>query len=289
MLELLFEPKPQKLQIAFDCPPTTTANPTWRCGAGGFLLRFYEIWGYSKKPGFPDYLLVDTPIAGPMYTRWVFIDGFLQANDGLYLCAMCDAAAFRTKVDSKAHTGIEHFFPKSIYPHLAIHPRNLIPICTHCNSIKNDDDLMELCGSTLGIQELLLPYQPHQPGLNEMAYVDVFPRGSPVAGSHPLEIKFRPTVAFTEATSLLAHFGTLYHVEERWNNELDQIGEQVFRRIQQFLMGDVQMGNDLSDAGFLQERLELLMALTSKEKSRQGSLWYGNSVDAQASHRYTAT
>ena len=54
-------------------------------------------------------------------------------------------------------------------------------------------------------------------------------------------------------------------MEKRWNNQLDQIGEQVFRRMQQFLMADVQMGNDLSDVEFLQERLEILMALTSKE------------------------
>ncbi len=264
-VELLFEPKPQKLQVAFDCSSTASVDPPWKCGAGGFLMRFYDIWGYSKNPGFPDYLFGDAPIAGPMYTRWVFIDEFLHANDGLYLCAICDAAAFRTKVHSKALTGIEHFFPKSIYPHLAIHPRNLIPICTNCNNTKSDNDLMELCGSTLGIQELLLPYQQHQPGLNQMAYVEVLPRGSRAIGQHPLEIKFRPTVAYADATSLLAHFETLYHVEERWNNELDQIDEQMFRRIQQFLMADVQMGNDLKDVDFFVDRLELLMALTSME------------------------
>ena len=307
---LLFTPAPKSLQVSYNCSSKTGSDPSWKCAASDFCLRFYDIWGYSKNPGFPDYLFVAAPMTGQMYTRWDFIDGFLAANDALYLCAICDATAFRTQVDSKGHTGIEHFFPKSIYPHLAIHPYNLIPICTYCNNIKNDDDLMQLCGTTLGIQELLLPYQTHQPGLSQMAYVEVGFRGVPVAGSHPLEIKFKPASAFASAATLLNHFGTLYHVEERWNNQLDQIGEQVFRRIQQFLMADVQMGNDLSDVGFLQERLELLMVLTSKEnlgkdpfgmatiwmlkyhvdilrRDRENALIYRNLVDWAKDHRET--
>jgi hypothetical protein len=42
-----------------------------------------------------------------------------------------------------------------------------------------------------------------------------------------------------------------------------------FRRMTQFLVGDVQLGNKLSDVTFLVERLELLMALTSKENVGQ--------------------
>lgn len=263
-VDLLFTPAPQRLQFAFSCSSPTGAD--WRCAAGDFCRHFYTIWGQDgRNPGFPDYLFVRAPIAGASYSRWDFINGFLGANNALYLCAICDATAFRTQVDSRAHTSIEHFFPKSIYPHLAIHPYNLIPICTHCNSIKSDDDFMQLCGATLGIQELILPYQSQQPGLSQMAYVDVSVRMAQEAGSHPLEIKFKSASAFAGSASLIEHFKTLYGVEQRWNNQLDQIGEQVFRRMQQFLMGDVQMGNDLSNVEFVQERLELLMALTSKE------------------------
>ena len=263
-VDLLFTPAPRRLQVAFRCSQTSPTD--WKCAAGDFCRHFYTIWGQDgPNPGFPDYMFMHAPIAEASYSRWDFINGFLAANDALYLCAICDATAFRTRVDSRAHTSIEHFFPKSIYPHLAIHPYNLIPICTHCNSIKSDDDLMQLCGATLGIQELLLPYQSQQPGLSQMAYVEVSVRTAQVAGSHPLEIKFKSASAIASSASLIGHFKTLYGVEERWNNQLDQIEEQVFRRIQQFLMGDVQMGNDLSDMEFLQERLELLMALTSKE------------------------
>jgi len=263
-VDLLFTPAPHRLQVAFKCPPPPRTD--WRCAAGDFCRHFYTIWGQDgPNPGFPDYMFVRAPIAGASYSRWDFINGFLVANDALYLCAICDATAFRTQVDSRAYTSIEHFFPKSIYPHLAIHPYNLIPICTHCNSIKSDDDFMQLCGATLGIQELLLPYQSQQPGLSQMAYVEVSVRTARVAGSHPLEIKFKSASTFANSVSLIDHFKTLYGVEKRWNNQLDQIGEQVFRRMQQFLMGDVQMGNDLSNVEFVQEHLELLMALTSKE------------------------
>ena len=56
------------------------------------------------------------------------------------MCVMCDAVAFRlaksTPVAAETidyYTSIEHYFPKSIYPHLAIHPFNLIPICSAVN------------------------------------------------------------------------------------------------------------------------------------------------------------
>lgn len=264
-VDLLFTPAPKRLQVAFNCPPLGT-DPAWKCAAGDFCRHFYTIWGQDgRNPGFPDYMFAHAPIAGASYSRWDFINGFLGANDALYLCAICDATAFRTQVDSRAYTSIEHFFPKSIYLHLAIHPYNLIPICTHCNSIKSDDDFMQLCGAALGIEELILPYQSQQPGLSQMAYVEVSIRTAQAAGSHPLEIKFKSASPFTGSASLIDHFKTLYGVEKRWNNQLDQIGEQVFRRMQQFLMGDVQMGNDLSNVEFVQEHLELLMALTSKE------------------------
>lgn len=263
-VNLLFAPVPQRLQAAFTCRSDQGIDPPWKCAAGSFCRRFYEIWGQSANPGFPEYLLTGISVTGQSYTRWDFIDGFLAANDGLYICAICDATAFRTQVDSRSHTGIEHFFPKSVYPHLAMHPMNLVPICTYCNNIKRDADLMQLCSTTSGIKELLLPYQERQPGLSQMAYVEVAFRTPSVVGLHPLEIKLKPASAFADSTALISNFGRLYHVEDRWNNELDQIGEQVFRRIQQFLMADVQMGNTLTDVDFLLERLELLMALTSK-------------------------
>lgn len=39
---------------------------------------------------------------------------------------------------------LDHFFPKSVYPFLAVNFYNLIPSCSTCNKLKSDDDLMKL-------------------------------------------------------------------------------------------------------------------------------------------------
>ncbi|MFN8439661.1 MAG: hypothetical protein U0175_02775 [Caldilineaceae bacterium] len=112
-----------------------------------------------------------------------------------------------------------------------------------------------------------MPYQSQQPGINEIAYIEITVRSSQSnqSATHPLEIKFKPAASFQNRISQISHFNSVYGIQERWNHDLEQIDEQVFRRIQQFLTADVQMGNGLTDAKFLQERLEILMAITSKE------------------------
>lgn len=254
-VELLYDPSPRRLQARF--PKDLSA---WQEGAKGFFLYFYDkAW---RESGFDWYLFVPPLPEESKYTRWDFIDGFTRANPELYLCSICDTSAYRTKLNTKTYTSIEHFFPKSVYPHLAMHPYNLIPICVHCNIIAGDTDIMDYCGVEDGITELLLPYRDHQPGLSQQTYAAIGVRKD--QDGHPLEIKIRPAkgAAIQRQIDL---FERIYHVEKRWNCVLDQIGEQAFRRIQQFLTGDVQLGNDLSDVEFIKQRLQLLMALTSKE------------------------
>jgi len=258
-VELLYEPIPKRLQVAIR-----KESPGWQRKAGEFCKHFYTLLG--KVDGFPSWCF-DPPLATDRpYTRWDFVNGFAQANEHLYLCSICDATAYRTQVDSRAYTSIEHFFPKSIYPHLAIHPLNLIPICTACNHIAGDTDLMDYCSERLGIQELLLPYDDVQPGLSQQAYIEIAPRQQFATDRrrHPLEIRFKPASGY-ESSKLIENFERIYKIEERWNNELHQVERHVYRRMQQFLLGDVQLGNDLTDIDFVIDRTKILMALTSRE------------------------
>src|SRR6266516_77003 len=58
----------------------------------------------------------------------------------LKVCPSCDGQAPRF-VNGRAYANIDHFFPKSLYPFLSIHPYNLVPICTDCNQyFKRDTD-----------------------------------------------------------------------------------------------------------------------------------------------------
>src|SRR5205807_9918270 len=55
----------------------------------------------------------------------------------------------------------DHFLPKSLYPHLACHPYNLIPICHTCNSsYKGPRDPFDDCnGSRRSLNPYILPYR----------------------------------------------------------------------------------------------------------------------------------
>ncbi|MEZ4616420.1 MAG: hypothetical protein R2867_13085 [Caldilineaceae bacterium] len=287
-IQLLYAPTPQRLQITLP-----KEAPEWKLGVREFCLHFFELWrSETKEPGFPSQLFPkDTDTSS--FTRWDYLDEFRSANDGLYLCAICDISAYRTTVGDRIFASIEHFFPKSYYPHLAIHPYNLVPICPFCNSRAGNKDIMRYCDEALGIAEILLPYSQAHSGFTGQAFVEIRPRIS--SGEidrekiHPLRIKFRPAKNYQVERALYI-FNETYGIEERWNDELDQIGEHVFRRIQQFLLGDVHMGNSLTDYRFLSDKLKMLMALTEcqdlgKDPYGFATVWLLNYFIDQLEHK----
>lgn len=259
-IQLIGSPRPAQLQIAIE-----RKSPEWQKAAQDFMLEFYEIFG--TEHGFPHFLFKNSKVKGA-FRRWEFIDNFTEANSSLRLCAVCDSTLYRTTIGDRPYTSIEHFFPKSRYPHLAVHPLNLIPICPNCNSGAAGaidpfgDDNTDLLG-------LILPYQPGQQyrGLSEQTYICV--KRSPDRTKHPFQLEMLPNKHYPDAGTLIANFERIYRVQERWNSELDWIDQHVFRRITQFLIVDVQSGSQLMDAHFLVERLELLMAIVSKDNLGQ--------------------
>jgi len=64
---------------------------------------------------------------------------------GLHSCPYCNRNYISTierinKNNKKTRPQIDHFFPKAIYPFLAISFYNLLPCCTTCNHMKSNDD-----------------------------------------------------------------------------------------------------------------------------------------------------
>lgn len=277
-INLLYRPKSGKLQAQFTSPKRGE-TATWEQAVGLFMGTFYELFGqrHEKKSvieyGFPNYLFT-RPINEQFYSRYEFIDSFTAINGALYLCAICDATAYRTTVDSRAYTSIEHFFPKSTYPHLCIHPYNLIPICTYCNSgSARDKDPMDVVAD---ISEILLPYRRDR-GLRETSYINldlqVRPQ-EPVSNEQegeagtidlsPHKLSLKAAKGHDSVSRKIYSFDNMYRITERWNEEYDQINEHTIRRIQHFLLSDIQNGSDLSDKAYLKDRLLLLMAFISQ-------------------------
>jgi hypothetical protein len=135
------------------------ADPAQAVIVAGYLLndiRFYKNWDkpdYGLK--FP--LLSDEwkkaihDVCIPFYENWFSGDAFKQAvfsvkaevmnrtrlmqafrSNSAGVCGYCDGELGNVG-SSKEANDCEHFFPKSEFPHLCIHPRNLYVSCKGCN------------------------------------------------------------------------------------------------------------------------------------------------------------
>lgn len=67
-----------------------------------------------------------------------------ENKDILGVCPACDGESPRV-FRMRAYSDVDHFFPRSRYPFLSIHPYNLVPICTDCNgpAFKHSKDPIE--------------------------------------------------------------------------------------------------------------------------------------------------
>jgi hypothetical protein len=87
------------------------------------------------------------------------------ANGTLYVCPICDKEISDGDVDENiAVCDLDHFFPKSVYPFLSVHPYNLIPACKECNSkfkgiLDPLSDAVYIAGSAGAFLDL---YHPHK-------------------------------------------------------------------------------------------------------------------------------
>lgn len=202
--------------------------PTWRRSAAAFLKRFYD----DLDGGLPAELFAQS--SRESFTRKIFLDTFFDTNSGLCICPICDMTPLRTMVRESFYVDIDHFFPKSLYPHLAIHPYNLIPICHVCNSgaKKALDPLANPVGPRYRTDSIRLPYHSTT-SLGEELFISPPTPGQPfvlrtfalrgdVVSSHTIEA----------INDILLR---LYDIPKRWQEGSDTIGEIMFRRVREHL------------------------------------------------------
>ena len=251
---LFFRPKAATFRIAISKDEPLN----WKKGARDFLYEFYDLWKY----GFPDCIFSHPRIK---YTRQDFVREFEKRNPGLFICAVCDGAAYSTKTAKRIYTSVDHFFPRSIYPHLSCHPLNLIPICSNCNSyIKRDVDPLKSKEQLYQLLDYILPYQKLEISFSKKSYVAVVkrdPREDRL--KHPMRLELRPARVFDAGNKILT-FNYLYSVDERWSESLDEIEDHVFRRITHYL-SLIDPVNLLSDPTALIRYLKALMSQTDME------------------------
>lgn len=265
-MALLKAPQAQLLQTSF-------IDGEWRNAVGQFLYQWYDLW---STPGFNRYLL--QTFNADKYSRADFVQHIIQKNPHLVICPICDASSYRNETSAGTYTSIDHFFPRSKYPHLGLHPYNLLPMCPACNS--GEAGQTDPQNGITAITDLVLPYHESTKTLAGHTYakIEFRPLGVNQPASHALTFSLHVSAGETteELTTQIANFERIYGVQQRWNkdNNLTLIDEHVFRRIRQFLLADIERGEPLHDPQFLLERLELLMALIDQQSLGQDPFSY---------------
>lgn len=202
--------------------------PVWRKAAAEFLERFYDDLTY----GLPACLFTD--LGEDAYTRDSFLKTFFSTNPGLCICPICDMTPLRTVVRGSFYVDVDHFFPKSVYPHLSVHPYNLVPICHVCNSgaKKAVDPLASPTGPRYRTSDIRLPYRSST-SLSEELLISL-----PTAGQ-PFALRtFALRAGVTSEQSIEAINDVLqrvFDIPQRWDKGIGTIGEIMFRRVREHL------------------------------------------------------
>jgi len=192
-----------------------------------------------------------------------------------YLCAVCesgDAVSYSIK-DGRYKGSVDHYFPKALYPFLACHPLNLVPICTTCNSsYKGSKDPQR--NSRFRLEDIYLPYRADtiNEALGSQTYLEVIRQKTHFFLYN--SIKPRPNQLIQTKIEILDY---LYQIPGRWNAapqlEEDSISESLFRRIEQYMLHWDVIALESNLHNFLYLYLHEFITQQGKERYSYALVW----------------
>jgi 5-methylcytosine-specific restriction endonuclease McrA len=260
-----------------------THFPDWLRAAKDFFIYFYE---NLSDTGLSEELFCNNS----RFSRDDFFFEYEQANPSQYVCAICDEHDFMTILRGDYHSDIEHYFPKDVYPHLACHPRNLIPLCGPCNTAHlNKDPLKNKDRSRRHLNSIFLPYHGgsiQDIGALKFAWSSNVAQEKQIEFTTPdkLELKIQNRNDLDpDFEGKLAAFAQIYDIPRRWENRIHQIGDQMWRYIHHFLMAEFKNDEGFSNPDFIQFKMNQLMSYLFEDLGKSPWTfvilwWLGNSV-----------
>ncbi len=139
-----------------------------------------------------------------------------QQKINMMVCPGCDGAPPEEETDGAIREDIDHFFPKSLYPFLSIHPLNLTPFCKHCNQDykKDKDPLRPDNGELVSFAEIYHPYfcQARDDGVE--AVIERLPEDG------KLHLHLRANFADPRHVTRIKSLNHLLSLETRWDGAL---------------------------------------------------------------------
>lgn len=164
--------------------------------------------------------------------------GYRAANDEMKLvCPAClgrleqpaEKMSVSTVVTKRSLVDCEHFFPRSLYPPLVVHPNNLVFVCRACNSYHNNDSPLHLSPLVAleagAIRKTFVPYKRSALAM----------KGTPAQQVDEVKLEFdrvnpkKPFVALVSngttsfARERAENFDRVYGLSKRWGDEVPEM------------------------------------------------------------------
>jgi hypothetical protein len=187
-----------------------------RDAAGKLLVAMYEV--VFRGGGFP---LAD----GAKLDPDAFEKCFFDANKELAVCPACMRQPLEPSLGGGGGAkpyDIEHFFPKSAYPVLAVHHHNLVPTCITCNQRmhRTTDPLGD--GMRESISTTYVPYR-------RAAQAELIVRFEPLHQDPNQRVRLRG--ASDAAERRIQTHDRMYKVSARWGAYLEYVHTRVCRSV----------------------------------------------------------
>lgn len=197
--------------------------------AAKILIYFFDFLGFA---GYPANVMSHILGGSKHFCKNDIVEGFEVTNPGIqYICPCCDNAFTDSGNGNAEGYTLEHYFPKSLYPSICLHPYNLIPMCSKCNKVKADND----------------PLAPkdHANVVHPVSFAEVFhPIQRPVRVNAQLEfcdtgdgetMNFVSMDASRPLISSITAYELLYEIPSRWKIVWKRVDKRVDDEIRRAL------------------------------------------------------
>ncbi len=215
------------------------------------LREFYELLSEGYPP-----TLVGHPSGSNPFTKISIVEGYIATNPNIaYVCPCCDNAfTDSANADDQGYT-LEHYFPKSLYPSVCMHPMNLIPMCSGCNSRKGNINPLNLSTTSSVIR---------------VAYQEIFhPISRPVRAVAKLHFQKSSTppdlmefVAKNPPPTYMHSinaYSVMYQIPDRWQTNWVRVDHQIDRCVRHAIKRlDSQVADEQGFSSVLDEAIQEL-------------------------------
>lgn len=151
----------------------------------------------------------------------------LKGLNPVFKCPTCGLSPAKSSAEKK--DDYDHYLPKSLFPFSSVNFKNLVPICTDCNSsdVKGDEDILTINNN----RKLFYPYDESHKGISVFCHVI-----NDVLDTNENNLEFTFTFS-TEDNRVeeIESWKTIYKIDDRYKRRAKGKGKNWYHHYWEFM------------------------------------------------------